>query len=57
MDSKINAWLFDILNSIQEIELFFEGKSKSFFEYRKDIKTGRSVERNIEIKGEAVKGF
>jgi uncharacterized protein with HEPN domain len=49
--------LFDILNSIQEIELFFEGKSKSFFEYRKDIKTGRSVERNIEIKGEAVKGF
>ena len=54
MDSKINTWLFDILNSIEEIELFFEGKSKNFVEYQKDIKTRRAVERNIEIIGEAV---
>jgi uncharacterized protein with HEPN domain len=54
MDSKINAWLFDILNSIQEIESFFEDKPKNFIEYQKDLKTRRAVERNIEIIGEAV---
>lgn len=54
MDSKINAWLYDILNSIDEIESFFEGKPMNFLTYQKDIKTKRAVERNIEIIGEAV---
>ena len=54
MDNKINTWLFDILNSIDEIESFFEGKPKNFIEYQKDIKTKRAVERNLEIIGEAV---
>ena len=54
MDKKINAWLYDILNSIDEIESFFEGKPKIFLEYQKDIQTKRAVERNIEIIGEAV---
>lgn len=54
MDNKINAWLFDILNSIEEIESFFENKPLNFLEYQKDIKTKRAVERNIEIIGEAV---
>ena len=54
MDSKINAWLFDILNSIQEIESFFEDEPKNFVEYQKDLKTRRAVERNIEIIFEAV---
>lgn len=49
MDNKINTWLYDILNSIDEIESFFEDKPKNFFEYQKDIKTKRAVERNIEI--------
>ena len=54
MDNKINTWLYDILNSIDEIESFFEDKPKNFLEYLKDIKTKRAVERNIEIIGEAV---
>lgn len=54
MDNKINTWLYDILNSIDEIESFFEDKPKNFLKYQKDIKTKRAVERNIEIIGEAV---
>jgi uncharacterized protein with HEPN domain len=54
MDDKIKTWLYDILNSIDEIESFFENKPKNFLEYQKDIKTKRAVERNIEIIGEAV---
>lgn len=54
MDSKINSWLFDMLNAIQEIESFFEGKPHDFLAYRGDIKTKRAVERNIEIIGEAL---
>ena len=54
MDNKINTWLYDILNSIDEIESFFEGKTMNFLEYQKDVKTKRAVERNIEIIGEAV---
>ncbi|MEN9333386.1 MAG: hypothetical protein RLY35_566 [Bacteroidota bacterium] len=54
MDRSIKTWLFDILNSIEEIESYFEGKPKNFLEYCKDIKTKRAVERNIEIIGEAM---
>lgn len=54
MDNKIQARLYDILNSIAEIESFFDEKTKDFIEYQKDIRTKRAVERNIEIIGEAV---
>ena len=54
MDHKINAWLFDILKSIDEIESFFVDKPLNFLEYQNDVKTKRAVERNIEISGEAV---
>ncbi|WP_439481561.1 HepT-like ribonuclease domain-containing protein [Cyclobacterium plantarum] len=54
MDNKINTWLFDILNSIEEIESFFEDTPLNFLENQKDIKTKRAVERNSEIIGEAV---
>lgn len=37
MDNKINTWLFDILNSIEEIESFFENKPMNFLAYQKDI--------------------
>lgn len=53
MDSDIKTWLFDILQSIKEIESYFEDKPKKFEEYINDIKTKRAVERNIEIIGEA----
>ena len=54
MDNQIKTWLYDILNSILEIESYFENKPKSFHVYKSDLKTRRAVERNIEIIGEAV---
>ncbi len=53
MDNRISAWLEDIVRSIDEIFDFLPEK-KDFFEYQKDIKTKKAVERNIEIIGEAV---
>jgi uncharacterized protein with HEPN domain len=53
MDNKINAWLEDILRSIDEIFEFLP-KKRDFFEFQKDVKTKKAVERNIEIIGEAV---
>lgn len=53
MDNKINAWLEDILRSIDEIFEFLPEK-KDFFEFQNDIKTKKAVERNIEIIGEAI---
>ena len=44
----------DVLQSIREIESYFEGQPNVFEEYRKDGRTRRAVERNIEIIGEAV---
>ncbi len=53
MDNRINAWLEDISRSIDEIFDFLP-KERDFFAYKKDIKTKKAVERNIEIIGEAV---
>jgi uncharacterized protein with HEPN domain len=54
MDSQIRTWLFDILQSIEEIESYFTNRPKIFEEYLKDIRTKRAVERNLEIIGGAV---
>jgi uncharacterized protein with HEPN domain len=53
MDNGIKTWLFDIVNSIQEIESYFP-ETKQFELYIKDVRTKRAVERNIEIIGEAM---
>jgi len=53
MDNDIKTWLYDILQSIEEIDSYYEDRSKIFEEYVSDIKTKRAVERNIEIIGEA----
>ena len=53
MDNYIKSWLFDIVNSIQEIDSYFP-QSKVFENYVNDIRTKRAVERNIEIIGEAM---
>ncbi|HXI00185.1 MAG TPA: HepT-like ribonuclease domain-containing protein [Sphingobacteriaceae bacterium] len=50
----IKAWLYDILNAINEIEGFFIETSKEFQHYQSDLRTKRAVERNIEIIGEAM---
>jgi uncharacterized protein with HEPN domain len=54
MDHEIKTWLYDIWQSICEIDSFYEGKPKKFEDYVNDIKTKRAVERNLEIIGEAV---
>jgi len=54
MDSDIKTWLYDILQSIDEIDSYYENKPKVFGEYISDIKTKRAIERNLEIIGEAV---
>lgn len=54
MDKDIKTWLYDILQSISEIESYFEGQPMIFDIYKNDIKTKRAVERNFEIIGEAV---
>jgi len=54
MDEQVNVWLYDILQSIEEVESYFSNSSKEFDAYVNDIKTKRAVERDIEIIGEAV---
>jgi uncharacterized protein with HEPN domain len=53
MESKIKTWLTDILQAINEINDFLP-HNKDFFEFKRDIKTKRAIERNIEIIGEGV---
>ncbi len=53
MEDEIKAWLTDINQAIDEIQSFLPEK-KDFFEFQKDLKTQRAIERNIEIIGEAV---
>ena len=53
MDNYIKSWLYDIINSIDEIDSYFPN-SKNFQDYVNDGRTRRAVERNIEIIGEAM---
>lgn len=53
MQIEIQTWLEDIKQAIDEIEEFLP-KKRNFFEFKKDLKTRKAVERNIEIIGEAV---
>lgn len=54
MDIDVKVWLFDILNAINEIESFLSDRPKLFEEFKKDLRTKRAIERNIEIIGEAI---
>jgi uncharacterized protein with HEPN domain len=54
MDREIKTWLFDIFNSIEEIEQFLPQGKRLFDDYKNDLKTKRAVERNLEIIGEAI---
>ena len=53
MEKEIQTWLEDIKQAIDEIEEFLP-KRRDFFEFKKDVKTRKAIERNIEIIGEAV---
>ena len=54
MDDDIKTWLYDILQSINEIDSYYDNKPRIFEEYVSDIKTKRAIERDLEIIGEAV---
>jgi len=54
MDNQIKTWLYDILQSINEIDSYYDNKPRIFDEYVSDIKTKRAIERDLEIIGEAV---
>ena len=54
MDNMCRTWLYDILNSINEIESYSVDTPKTFEIYEKDLRTKRAVERNIEIIGEVM---
>jgi uncharacterized protein with HEPN domain len=51
--SDIKIFLKDIAQSVAEIFSFLP-EQRDFFEFQKDIKTRKAVERNIEIIGEAM---
>jgi len=53
MEKEIQTWLEDIKQSIDEIEEFLPER-RDFLEFKKDLKTRKAIERNIEIIGEAV---
>lgn len=53
LDIEIKSWLFDILQSIAEIESYFD-ENYTFEMYVNDTKTKRAVERDLEIIGETV---
>ena len=53
MEHEIKAYLKDIEQAVLEIYEFLP-KERDFFEFQKDLKTRKAVERNIEIIGEAM---
>jgi uncharacterized protein with HEPN domain len=53
MERELYVWLEDVKLAIDEIEQFLPWKL-NFFEFQKDIKGRKAIERNIEIIGEAV---
>lgn len=54
MDNETKTWLYDILQSIEEVESYYGYTPEEFEKYAADIKTKRAVERNLEIIDEAV---
>jgi uncharacterized protein with HEPN domain len=54
MDNDVKVWLYDILNAVMEIDSYFSDRPKEFTTFKNDLRTRRSVERNIEIIGEAL---
>ena len=53
MSDLINKWLYDIIESITSIDDYI-GEKKYFEAYEKNKQLRRSIEREIEIIGEAV---
>jgi uncharacterized protein with HEPN domain len=52
MEDDIKTWISDIKQAIIEINEFLPDQ-KNFYQFKKDLKTKRAIERNVEIIGEA----
>lgn len=52
MEDEVKTWLADIKQAIIEINDFLPDQ-KDFFQFKRDLKTKRAIERNVEIIGEA----
>ena len=53
MKADINTWLEDISIAVKQIYDFLPADI-DYFDFEKDIKTQKAIERNIEIIGEAL---
>jgi uncharacterized protein with HEPN domain len=54
MDERILKWLYDIRDTVAEIEGFFDENRKDFSLYQSNKVLKRAVERDLEIIGEAI---
>ena len=54
MDENVQKYLYDVLNAVDEINGYFEGRPRLFEAFNLDIMLRRAVERNVEIMGEAM---
>jgi uncharacterized protein with HEPN domain len=54
MNEKVLKLLFDVKQSLDEIDSFFEAREKRFSDYQHNLLLKRAIERNLEIIGEAV---
>ena len=53
MDDHLRKWLYDILEAINSIDEYI-GKNRIFKDYEENKQLRRSIEREVEIIGEAV---
>ena len=54
MNERILKWLYDIRDSINEIDTYFIDFPKEFNHYKSNQLLKRAIERDLEIIGEAV---
>jgi len=52
MQDEVKTWLSDIQQAIKEINDFLPDK-RDFYQFKRDLKTKRAIERDVEIIGEA----
>ncbi|MCC8175437.1 MAG: DUF86 domain-containing protein [Bacteroidales bacterium] len=54
MDERINKYLLDVLQAIEEVEMFYKDFPNRFDLFVEDLLRRKALERNVEIMGEAV---
>jgi len=54
MDNRTKAWLYEILNSIHEINSYFDENQKTLSHLSSNIAVKRAVERNLETLGDSL---